>query len=178
MKKMILKTLTSFVTDHKDSTNRAPLLPRWFLVPPVLVFFALLPGVQATPEGPAVPKAPQQAPAAPEILEGAPAAPNIALAGFNTADGDHALFNITTGSANSAFGWFSLFSDTDASFNTGVGAGTLLSIMQTTIRLLGLRRFYSTPPAPIIPLSESWPLRTTPPATATRPMEHSRSLAI
>jgi Chaperone of endosialidase len=55
-----------------------------------------------------------------------PVAPETALAGFNTADGDHALFNITTGVANAAFGWYSLFSNTDGSFNTAVGAGTLL----------------------------------------------------
>jgi uncharacterized coiled-coil protein SlyX len=55
----------------------------------------------------------------------APAAPATALFGFNTADGDHALFNITTGVANTAIGWYSLFSNTDGSFNTGVGAGAL-----------------------------------------------------
>jgi uncharacterized coiled-coil protein SlyX len=128
MKKIILKALTSFIMAHNDSTNRAPLPRRWFLIPAMLVFFAFLPRVQATPEeGPAVPKTSQQAPATPEILEGTPAAPNIALPGFNTADGDHALFSVSTGSANSAFGWYSLFSNTDGSFNTGVGAGTLLS---------------------------------------------------
>jgi hypothetical protein len=55
-----------------------------------------------------------------------PAAPETALPGFNTADGDHALFSITTGVANTAVGWFSLQSNTDGSFNTGVGADTLL----------------------------------------------------
>jgi hypothetical protein len=61
------------------------------------------------------------------LLPKAPAAPETALAGFNTADGDHALFSITTGIANTAVGWFSLKSDTDGSFNTAIGAGTLLS---------------------------------------------------
>jgi hypothetical protein len=56
----------------------------------------------------------------------APATPTTAVAGFNTADGDQALFNITTGVANTAIGWRSLFSNTDGSFNTGVGAGTLV----------------------------------------------------
>ena len=108
--------------------NRAPSPCRSFLVLLVIACFAVLPKMQATPEeGPAAPQAPQEAPAGPEFPQEAPTAPGIALAGFNTADGDHALFSITTGSANSAFGWFSLFSDTDASFNTGVGAGTLLS---------------------------------------------------
>ena len=53
------------------------------------------------------------------------AAPDAALPGFNTADGDHALFSVTTGIANSAFGWYALFADTDGSYNTGVGAGAL-----------------------------------------------------
>src|SRR6266487_5483760 len=59
-------------------------------------------------------------------LPKAPAAPETALAGFNTADGDHALFSITSGIANTAVGWFSLESNTDGGFNTAVGAGTLL----------------------------------------------------
>ena len=56
----------------------------------------------------------------------APTSPATALPGFNTADGDHALFKITTGVANTAVGWYSLFSNTDGSFNTAVGAGTLV----------------------------------------------------
>ena len=126
MKKIILDALTSCRTSLRNSTDHPPLLRGSFLIPLMLVCFALLPRVRATPdEGPAAPQAPREASTAPEILQGVPAAPQIALAGFNTADGDHALFNVTTGTANSAFGWFSLFSDTDASFNTGVGAGTL-----------------------------------------------------
>jgi len=57
--------------------------------------------------------------------ERALAAPETALPGFNTADGDHALFSVTTGIANSAFGWYALFVDTDGSYNTAVGAGAL-----------------------------------------------------
>jgi trimeric autotransporter adhesin len=53
-------------------------------------------------------------------------APDGGYPGFNTAEGQNALFNLTTGVGNTAVGWFSLFSDTDGSFNTGVGAGTLL----------------------------------------------------
>ena len=60
------------------------------------------------------------------LLPKAQAALENALPGFNTADGDHALFGITTGVANAAVGWFSLRSNTDGSFNTAVGAGTLL----------------------------------------------------
>jgi hypothetical protein len=52
--------------------------------------------------------------------------PDGGYAGFNTAEGQNALFNLTTGAANTAVGWFSLFSDTEASFNTATGAGTLL----------------------------------------------------
>ena len=57
--------------------------------------------------------------------ERALAAPDTALPGFNTADGDHALFSVTAGIANAAFGWYALFADTDGSYNTAVGAGAL-----------------------------------------------------
>jgi hypothetical protein len=59
------------------------------------------------------------------LLPKAQAAPDLALPGFNTTDGDHALFSVTTGIANSAFGYFALFADTDGSWNTAVGAGAL-----------------------------------------------------
>jgi len=52
--------------------------------------------------------------------------PDGAYPGFNTAEGQKALFSLTTGGGNTAIGSFSLFSNTDGSFNTGVGAGTLL----------------------------------------------------
>ena len=52
--------------------------------------------------------------------------PDGGYPGFNTAEGQHALFSLTTGAANTAVGWFSLFSNADTSFNTGVGAGALL----------------------------------------------------
>jgi hypothetical protein len=52
--------------------------------------------------------------------------PDGGYPGFNTAEGQNALFGLTTGVANTAVGWFSLFSNTDGSFNTAVGAGTLL----------------------------------------------------
>jgi uncharacterized coiled-coil protein SlyX len=53
-------------------------------------------------------------------------APDGGYPGFNTAEGQNALFSLTTGVANTAIGWYSLFSNTDGSYNTGVGAGTLL----------------------------------------------------
>ena len=46
--------------------------------------------------------------------------------GFNTAEGQNALFSLTTGSANTAVGWFSLWGNAEGSFNTATGAGTLL----------------------------------------------------
>src|SRR5947208_11285617 len=53
-------------------------------------------------------------------------APDGGYPGFNTAEGQNALFNFTTGVGNTAVGWFSLWSDSDGSYNTAVGAGTLL----------------------------------------------------
>jgi Chaperone of endosialidase len=52
--------------------------------------------------------------------------PDGGYPGFNTAEGQNALFSLTTGQGNTAVGWFSLFSNTEDSFNTGVGAGTLV----------------------------------------------------
>jgi Chaperone of endosialidase len=52
--------------------------------------------------------------------------PDGGYPGFNTAEGQNALFSLTTGSANTAVGWFSLFTLTTGSFNTATGAGSLL----------------------------------------------------
>jgi hypothetical protein len=52
--------------------------------------------------------------------------PDGGYPGFNTAEGQNALFNLSTGIGNAAIGWFSLLSNTDGSYNTAVGAGTLL----------------------------------------------------
>jgi hypothetical protein len=52
--------------------------------------------------------------------------PDGGYPGFNTAEGQNALFSRTTGSANTAVGWFSLWGNTAGSFNTAAGAGTLL----------------------------------------------------
>jgi hypothetical protein len=53
-------------------------------------------------------------------------APAGGYPGFNTAQGQNALFSLTTGIGNTAAGWSSLKSNTDGSFNTAVGAATLL----------------------------------------------------
>ncbi len=63
------------------------------------------------------------------LLPGAQAVmppPDGGHAGFNTAEGQNALFGLTTGVANTGVGWYSLWSNTDGSYNTAVGAGTLL----------------------------------------------------
>ena len=52
--------------------------------------------------------------------------PDGGYPGFNTAEGQNALFSLTTGAGNTAVGWFSLQGVSEGSFNTGVGAGTLL----------------------------------------------------
>ena len=52
--------------------------------------------------------------------------PDGGYPGFNTVEGQNALFSLTTGVANTGVGWYSLFSNTDGSYNTAVGAGTLL----------------------------------------------------
>jgi hypothetical protein len=53
-------------------------------------------------------------------------APAGGYPGFNTAEGQNALFGLTTGIGNTAVGWSSLKSNQDGIFNTAVGAGALL----------------------------------------------------
>jgi trimeric autotransporter adhesin len=52
--------------------------------------------------------------------------PDGGYPGFNTAEGQNALFSLTTGAGNTAVGWSSLFSATGGSFNTALGAGALV----------------------------------------------------
>src|SRR4051794_11596320 len=52
--------------------------------------------------------------------------PDGGYPGFNTAEGQNALFSLATGSVNTAVGWSSLFSNAVGSFNTATGAGSLL----------------------------------------------------
>ena len=51
--------------------------------------------------------------------------PDGGYPGFNTAEGQNALFGLTTGSANTAVGWHSLSNNSEGSFNTATGAGAL-----------------------------------------------------
>ena len=121
MKKILLDTLKSSRASLRNSTNYER-SPRGFvLIPLILVCFALCQEVQSATNTPEQP----QSTDTPGLPERVPATPLTALPGFNTADGDHALFNVTTGNSNSAFGWYALFADTDGSFNTAVGAAAL-----------------------------------------------------
>jgi hypothetical protein len=52
--------------------------------------------------------------------------PDGGYPGFNTAEGQNALFSLTTGAANTAVGWFSLWGNATGEFNTATGAGALL----------------------------------------------------
>jgi hypothetical protein len=52
--------------------------------------------------------------------------PDGGYPGFNTAEGQKALFQLTTGTANTAVGWSSLSTNAEGSFNTATGAGALL----------------------------------------------------
>jgi len=47
--------------------------------------------------------------------------PDGGYPGFNTAEGQNALFSLTTGSANTAVGWFSLFTNAGGSFQHRYG---------------------------------------------------------
>jgi hypothetical protein len=51
--------------------------------------------------------------------------PDGGYPGFNTAEGQNAMFSLTTGVGNTADGWYSLFSNGIGSFNTAVGGGAL-----------------------------------------------------
>jgi len=52
--------------------------------------------------------------------------PDGGYPGFNTAEGQAALFSLTTGTGNVAVGWASLYSDAGGSLNTALGTGALL----------------------------------------------------
>jgi hypothetical protein len=112
-------------------------------------------------------------------------APDGGYPGFNTAEGQKALFGLTTGVANTAVGWFSLFSNTDGSYNTGVGAGTLLFNVgdQTTGEgtqntAIGTAALLSNTTGGENTATGAGALSSNTPAPLTRPMDGSRSLTI
>jgi len=76
------------------------------VIPLVLTGLALLPRAQAETQAEAV-------------------TPQLALPGFNTADGFNALDSITSGVLNSGFGAFALEDDTTGSHNTALGVQAL-----------------------------------------------------
>jgi hypothetical protein len=52
--------------------------------------------------------------------------PDGGYPGFNTAEGQKALFSLSTATGNVAVGWASLYSDAEGNFNTAIGTGALL----------------------------------------------------
>jgi hypothetical protein len=52
--------------------------------------------------------------------------PDGGYPGFNTAEGQNALFSLTTATGNVGVGWASLYSDAEGNFNTAIGTGALL----------------------------------------------------
>ena len=89
----------------RNSIGRPPLRSGVLFIALALGYFALLPAPNAF---------------------GVVPAPDGGYPGFNTAEGQNALFTLTTGIGNTAVGWSSLFSNTDGSFNTALGVGALL----------------------------------------------------
>jgi len=59
--------------------------------------------------------------------------PDMAVLGFNTADGLNALTSVTSGIYNSAFGFSALKADTTGSYNTAVG-GQALKFLTTGVQ--------------------------------------------
>jgi len=95
-----MKTTTLTISNPiSDSLLRCALI----LIPFVLICVATLPGAHAVSPP-----------------------PDGGYPGFNTAEGQSALFSLTTGTANTAVGWFSLSTNAAGSFNTATGAGSLL----------------------------------------------------
>src|SRR4029077_2022787 len=87
-----------------NSIIRSPLRHGYLFVALALVYFALLPVSRA-------------------VLP--PPTPDGGYPGFNTAEGDNALFNLTTGTNNTALGANALQSDTTGGADTATGNGAL-----------------------------------------------------
>ena len=74
--------------------------------------------------------------------------PDGGYPGFNTAEGQNALFSLTTGSANTAVGWFSLSSNAEGNFNTATGAGALLFNIANNNTAIGAAALLSSTTGP------------------------------
>ena len=59
--------------------------------------------------------------APPQSAQAVSPPPDGGYPGFNTAEGQNALFSLTTATGNVAVGWASLYSDAEGNFNTAIG---------------------------------------------------------
>jgi uncharacterized coiled-coil protein SlyX len=98
-----LNQVNKLVSCGRDPARSLPFWRGFLLIPLILVCFAFAPQTRAVSP-----------------------APDGGYPGFNTAEGDQALFLLFGGLGNTALGWRSEFSNIGASFNTGVGAGSLV----------------------------------------------------
>ena len=97
---------------------------------------------------------------------------------FTTAEGTKALQSLTTGSANTAVGWYSLFSDTTGNFNTGAGAGALALNTAENNTATGAAALLLNTTGHDNTANGGARLHSTIPATTTRLLGHSLSIAI
>src|SRR5882757_3648855 len=98
-----LNQVNKLVSCGRDPARSLPFWRGFLLIPLILVCFAFAPQTRAVSP-----------------------APDGGYPGFNTAEGDQALFLLFGGLGNTGLGWRSNFSAIGASFNTGVGAGSLV----------------------------------------------------
>jgi len=98
-----LNQVNKLVSCGRDPARSLPFWRGFLLIPLILVCFAFAPQTRAVSP-----------------------APDGGYPGFNTAEGDQALFLLFGGIGNTGLGWRSEFSNIGASFNVGVGAGSLV----------------------------------------------------
>src|ERR1700757_1686185 len=120
MKTIILKKLSLFNANLRNRMNHAPPHRGSFLIPLVIVCFALSPQLRAACDS-----------------------PDQGCSGSNLAEGYLALGGLTTGFYNTGIGTFSLLSVSDGSFNTATGAGSLLSNNATSNSAFGAGALFS-----------------------------------
>jgi hypothetical protein len=99
-----MKTKNMTTLHLRTSIGRSPLRFAFLFIPLAFVCFALSPEARALLPAPT---------------------PDGAYRGWNTAEGQNALFNLTTGGFNTAIGGKALFGNTTGTANTAVGAFTL-----------------------------------------------------